>query len=303
MFDSSGNLINTIGSGLSYAQDVAVDPSTGYIYVADSGNNRVVELDSSGNLIATIGVGILGFPTGVAVGPSGNIFVTDNNNHRVALFDSLGSYISQFAVGTNINHSVAFDSSGNVYVSNDSNNSIDVYGLASVRSGGITGNGFSFDLLNSTVLGSITSAGATISIDNSTVSTVDVSGANETGDGQAGGTINLTNTAAGALIANGGNSTDHGYGGAAGTFNVDDSSSYTSETANAGSNGPNLGSGQQHGGGSTGGSSSIAGCTDPGASNYNSSATTDNGHAVIIQHQKCVVVRTLALLTTIQTQL
>ncbi|MDD5165324.1 MAG: hypothetical protein PHG25_02185 [Candidatus Pacebacteria bacterium] len=108
----------------------------------------------------------------------------------------------------------------------------------SASGGNITANGNSFSLTNATVLGTITSAGATISIANSTVATVNVTGANATGNGQDGGTINLTNTTAGALIANGGNSTDNGQGGAAGSFNLT-SSSATSQTANPGNCGPN----------------------------------------------------------------
>jgi hypothetical protein len=140
----------------------------------------------------------------------------------------------------------------------------------------ITGNGYDFDINNATVGGSIISAGATINIANSTITTVDVSGVDAAGDGQAGGTINLINTTAGALIANGGDSTDYGYGGLAGTINLTDAptSTATSETANAGANGPNLTSGQGNSGGS---SSNVSGCTDPSASNYNPNATSDNG--------------------------
>ncbi len=144
--------------------------------------------------------------------------------------------------------------------------------------GNISANGYGFSLTNATVLGTITSAGATISIANSTVATVNVTGADAVGDAQAGGTINLTSSSAGALVANGGNSTDFGFGGAAGVITLDGNSTATSQTANSGSDGPNKGSGQQNTGGSSGGNvSPVPGCTDPSASNYSSHATVDNG--------------------------
>ncbi|MEI6057656.1 MAG: LamG-like jellyroll fold domain-containing protein [bacterium] len=139
----------------------------------------------------------------------------------------------------------------------------------------IFGNSYSFNLSNVNTSGGIISIGATLAIANSTVAAIDVSGADAPGNAQAGGTITLTNSTAGALTANGGNSTDYGYGGAAGTISLLSGSTATSQTANAGSNGPNLGAGQQSGGG--GGGSSVSGCTDPSASNYNSSANVDNG--------------------------
>ena len=156
----------------------------------------------------------------------------------------------------------------------------EVSNMYTVQSSGvaITSTGYSFSINDIIIGGVITSPGATIDIANSTVASVNVTGGNATGDAQAGGTIILTNTTAGALIANGGNSTDYGYGGAAGTITLDTSTAL-SQTANPGSNGPNLGAGQQHNPPSSGssGSSSVSGCTDPSATNYNSSATADNG--------------------------
>ena len=139
----------------------------------------------------------------------------------------------------------------------------------------IFGNSYNINLSNVTVGGGIVSTGATLAIANSTVAVIDVSGADALGNAQAGGTITLTNSTAGTLTANGGNSTDYGYGGAAGTISLLSGSTATSQTAHAGTNGPNLGAGQQSGGG--GGGSSVSGCTDPSASNYNASANVDNG--------------------------
>lgn len=72
---------------------IAVDLQ-GKIYVADSGNHRVVVLDNTGVVLPiTIGGtrgsgdGQLDGPSGVALDPSGNLYVVDTANDRVVLFD------------------------------------------------------------------------------------------------------------------------------------------------------------------------------------------------------------------------
>ena len=145
-------------------------------------------------------------------------------------------------------------------------------GVVSTAPSSFTTHNHSFNLSNITVNGPITSVGATINVTNATTSDITVTGADALGNAQAGGTIILTGSNTGALTANGGNSTDYGYGGAAGVI-TNTTSTFASKVNNAGSNGPNLGVGQSSGGSSTG----VLGCTDPNATNYNSSATIYNG--------------------------
>jgi hypothetical protein len=139
----------------------------------------------------------------------------------------------------------------------------------------ITTHNHSFSLSNLNLSGStITSVGATINLTGVTTTVAfDVSGADAAGNAQNGGTIIGTNSSLhGTLTANGGNSTDYGYGGAAGTITLTNTS-YGGTSKVAGSNGPNLGAGQSSG--SSG--STVLGCTDPNATNYNASATVYNG--------------------------
>jgi YD repeat-containing protein len=100
---------------------VAVNQSTGNIYVADSGNDRVQELSSEGKLVAMFGFGVAdskpqfekcasgchsglaangagGFndPVGVAVDPSGAIWVVDRSNNRVEKFSTENNYIAEY---------------------------------------------------------------------------------------------------------------------------------------------------------------------------------------------------------------
>jgi hypothetical protein len=84
-----------IGSGFSDPQDLFVDSSSGKIYVADSGNNRIVVMDRSGNVILEISEG-LNSPEGVFVDPSGDIWIADTGNQRIAVFSSVGSFKAEY---------------------------------------------------------------------------------------------------------------------------------------------------------------------------------------------------------------
>ncbi len=93
---------------------IAVDSSSGHVYVADSGNNRIVELDAWGEFVKAWGWGVkdgspelqtcttatgcqagsagggagqLNGPQGVSVDAAGDIYVVDRENQRVEKFD------------------------------------------------------------------------------------------------------------------------------------------------------------------------------------------------------------------------
>jgi DNA-binding beta-propeller fold protein YncE len=95
------------GSGanaLSDPQGVAVDESTGDVYVVDRGNNRVEVFSASGTFISAFGTagsgnGQLNGPTQIAVdnssGLPGDVYVLDAGNHRVEVFNAKGEYQAQ----------------------------------------------------------------------------------------------------------------------------------------------------------------------------------------------------------------
>ena len=90
------------GAGLNSARGVALAPD-GSIYVADTGNSRVIRLDSSGNILTSWGnrtpdgelppaSGTFIEPWGVAVDSQGNVYVADTWNHRIQKFDANGNF-------------------------------------------------------------------------------------------------------------------------------------------------------------------------------------------------------------------
>jgi DNA-binding beta-propeller fold protein YncE len=114
------------GGAMSSPQGVAVNQSTGNVYVADQNNRRIQMFDAAGNFLAAFGwdVKVGGVATfeicsvateckaaapgnagagqfgttmsGLAVGPGGAVLVADTSNSRVQRFDSTGNFVSAF---------------------------------------------------------------------------------------------------------------------------------------------------------------------------------------------------------------
>ncbi|HJT23154.1 MAG TPA: hypothetical protein VJ873_01155, partial [bacterium] len=80
---STPSLTVTSANSINFNNNEGVcTDSNGNVYLADSGNARVVEMDSSGNYLFTISSG-LGAPYGVCADSSNNIYVADLNKFKV----------------------------------------------------------------------------------------------------------------------------------------------------------------------------------------------------------------------------
>jgi DNA-binding beta-propeller fold protein YncE len=144
-FDRNGSFITEWGSwdtmevtevGLNNARGISVDPSTGYVYVADTGNNLIQKFDSDGKFITKWGSNGTGdgdfvSPFGISVDPStGYVYVIDTYNNRIQKFNSNGTFITKWGSNGTGNGEfyspagLSIDSSGNVYVADTSNHRI-----------------------------------------------------------------------------------------------------------------------------------------------------------------------------------
>ncbi len=142
---------NGIYNGLSLNHPTAIVVTTtggaGNIYIADSGNNRIVELNHSGTYVTSFtGSDItptpgLNNPMGVTVDlttGSGNpqIYVADTGNNRIVKFNSAGVYQAQWgSLGTGNSNfhsptSISFAyGNTNLYIADQGNNRIIVTSL------------------------------------------------------------------------------------------------------------------------------------------------------------------------------
>ena len=93
--------VNGSGNGQFFnPQGIAVSAS-GYIYVVDTGNNRIQEFTSSGAYVTQWGSsgsgnGQFNTPIGIAVNSNGNIYVADACNYRIQEFSPSGAYVTQW---------------------------------------------------------------------------------------------------------------------------------------------------------------------------------------------------------------
>ena len=124
-FGSSQNYTQPPGGGIAVAGD--------YVYVADSGNNRIERFNLEGEEPIAWGdygngPGQFSYPRGIAANAS-EVIVTDDDNHRIEKF---GPRRLRGAAGSNGNgpgqfgfpYGVALDAAGDMYVADDINHRI-----------------------------------------------------------------------------------------------------------------------------------------------------------------------------------
>lgn len=136
-FGATGKKGYVAAGRFNYPTDVAVDPGSGRLYVADGYNDRIQAFTSQGRFLFMWGgpfglhlpasINFLGglpgwfrVPTSVAVGPQGDVFVADQENNRIQKFDRGGRFLTAFghpphAPGFSVG-AVAVARDGTVYV-------------------------------------------------------------------------------------------------------------------------------------------------------------------------------------------
>jgi sugar lactone lactonase YvrE len=130
-FNGQGTIVSA--TGLNYADGVAVD-GAGDVYIADTSNNRVVEVTAAG-VTSTLNTGSLAGPTGVAVDGAGDVYIADTSNNRVVEVTAAGaaSVLSTgslapvpYGCGSALCEpfGVAVDSAGDVYIADFGDNRV-----------------------------------------------------------------------------------------------------------------------------------------------------------------------------------
>ena len=141
---TSGISVFPAATALVKPQGIAVTSEA--IYVADTGNGRILRFDSSGAETAR-STTALQAPEGVAVGPDGSVWVADTGNHRVvhlsAALEDLGHTFGTHGAGDlgfELPHTldVAADA-GTLYVADTFNHRVQTFDVSSLEPGGTGG--------------------------------------------------------------------------------------------------------------------------------------------------------------------
>jgi GT2 family glycosyltransferase/DNA-binding beta-propeller fold protein YncE len=152
--DGSGSEGPTISAYLDTPGGIAVEPTNGDIYFADSNNNVIDRIDRRANVVTVVGNKTNGFsgdngpatraqldtPDGVAIAPDGDLIVADSHNHRIRRVDKPTQIITTIAgsgesgfegedvpaleAALNTPNAVFVTSNGDIYIADTLNNRV-----------------------------------------------------------------------------------------------------------------------------------------------------------------------------------
>ena len=114
----------TVGEGV--LSDIAVNPVTNAVYVADSSNGDVYVIDSSGIVTSTVKVGM--DPVSIAINPRNNmVYVVDEGSNAVSVIDGNTNKVTREINMSGAPRAVAVNSQTNsIYVTNEESKTVSV---------------------------------------------------------------------------------------------------------------------------------------------------------------------------------
>ena len=127
---SAGGTVSTVVSssaGLNSPEGVAVNPAGTQLYVADTGNNRIISVSLPSLAVAPLVSSGLNAPKAVAIDPvNGDVIVADEGDNTIKAVTTAGvlTTLADASNGINGPDGVAVDSAGNIYVANTSANNV-----------------------------------------------------------------------------------------------------------------------------------------------------------------------------------
>ncbi len=136
------------GQGAFDQPDALALAPSGDVYVADTANNRVVELSPAGGVIAEWGSkgtanGRFRSPSAIAVDAAGDVYVLDGENNRVQVFDRERALPRQVGRARHRPRRILpaqrrspWAANGDVYVADTNNNRVERFELASPAASG-----------------------------------------------------------------------------------------------------------------------------------------------------------------------
>ncbi len=116
------------GFALSSPAGIVVD-SSGNVFIADTGNNRIVEVNAQGtaSVLTISGIGDpLSSPSELALDGAGNLYIADTANNRIvkATSSGAGSVISTGSVTLSAPRGATVDQAGNIFIADTGNSRI-----------------------------------------------------------------------------------------------------------------------------------------------------------------------------------
>lgn len=79
---------------VSGAEDM-VHAADGFLYIADTGNRRILKLDPAFQVVAALGKDVLAAPTGVFVDKAGTMYIADAGKNAVVILDKDGNLLAE----------------------------------------------------------------------------------------------------------------------------------------------------------------------------------------------------------------